>query len=79
MKLKITLKDPDALHDSIRCAVRAEVERIVGLKNDEKGPIEDQRSEDLHEICQEWFQYGEYVQIEIDTEAKTAVVVKVKN
>ena len=75
MKFKVTMKDPDTLHDAINDAVAAEVGAIENLDSEEKADLAVTRAEKVQEICQKWFRYGEYVTIEIDTEAKTAVVV----
>lgn len=78
MKIRITFKDPDGVFESIREAVCNEIFKIKELSDEEKGLLEEKRHESLAEKCEPWIQNGEYVTIEIDTEAKTAVVVKVK-
>lgn len=78
MKHRITFKDPDAPYKAIRDAARDELKKITGLSDDERESLEENRHGKLSELCSEWIEYGEYVTIEIDTEAKTAVVVKVK-
>ncbi len=35
---------------------------------------EEQREEFL-ELCKQWFEYGEYLTVEVDTEERTCVVV----
>lgn len=32
----------------------------------------------MKELCKKWFEYGEYLTVEIDTDAKTCTVVPVK-
>jgi hypothetical protein len=59
MKLKITLKDPDGVYESI------------------KNAVDSTDFEFIEEQCKPWIKYGEYVTIEIDTDAGTATVCKV--
>jgi hypothetical protein len=75
MKLKITLKDPDGVYDAIQDAVKASLKEIEGLDKEE---LIENRHEKLGEQCEYWIKHGEYVTIEIDTEANTAVVCKVR-
>lgn len=78
MKLRITLKDPDGVYRSIREAVSNQIYSITGLNESEKALLEDKRHEVIAQKCEQWIQCEEYVTIEIDTEANTAVVVKLK-
>ena len=45
---------------------------------DEREAVAAIRKEKLHDLCRQWFEYGEYLVVEIDTEAKTCTVVPVK-
>jgi demethoxyubiquinone hydroxylase (CLK1/Coq7/Cat5 family) len=74
MKFKVTMKDPDTLHDAITEAVAKEVGAMTSADAEEKAEIAVIRTEKTGELCAKWFRYGEYVTIEIDTEAKTAIV-----
>lgn len=74
MKFTVTFKDPDTLDDSIRDAVCAEVAKM-GLDEDEAGIVIGLRRERASAACSRWFEYGEYVRIEVDTDAGTAIVV----
>ena len=79
MKLKITLKDPDGVYDSMQSAARESVSRVglaEGLSNIEVDTLVYSRHEKIAEQCRQWIRYGEYVTIEIDTDAGTAVVCK---
>jgi len=76
MKIKIHLKDPDGVYESINCAAKRSVEEIIGLKlsDSERESLVEGRHESMSESCSKWIKYGEYVTIEIDTDAGTAVV-----
>ena len=75
MKFIVQMKDPDTLHDAIQEAVKEAVETIPGLSEDEREAVQEQRQEAVQELCSKWFEYGEYLRVEIDTEAGTCVVV----
>jgi len=76
MKLKITLKDPDGVYDSIQDAAESSTGDADGLDQDELEKLAESRREKLEEQCNPWIRYGEYVTIEIDTDAGTATVCK---
>ena len=75
MKFRVQFKDPDTLGDAIDDAARKSAETIEGLDSDEREAVEGKRREALSKLCGTWFEHGEYVMIEIDTDAKTATVV----
>lgn len=74
MKFKVTLKDPDTLHDAIREAVDRDLANICALSKAERSLLTESRCEEVSSMCAEWFGYGEYLTVEIDTDAKTATV-----
>lgn len=84
MKFRVTMKDPDTLHDAIQEAIERElanhVEQFTGteylLDADERDAIQERREEKTRELCAKWFRYSEYLTVEIDTDAKTCVVVE---
>ena len=78
MKFRVTMKDPDTLGDAIKEAVEGDVKFLVD-DPDEQSALIEVRQEKVSEICKEWFKWGEYLTVEIDTEAGTAVVVPVKD
>lgn len=78
MKFTVTMKDPDTLHDSIREVVAEEVNAMANLDAEEKEGVIDNRVENTLALCKTWFEYSEYVSIEIDTDAKTATVLPAK-
>lgn len=71
MKLRITLKDPDGIHEAISDYL--EESRPSGLLNAEWEDIKsDRRAAIAHS---KFIEYGDYITVEIDVEAGTAVVV----
>ena len=67
MKIRVTMKTPDALSGAIHHCVE---ERIAGLSDDEVAAHE-KAEDEISDLCKRWFRYGESVTVEIDTEAKT--------
>ncbi len=67
------MKDPDTLHDAIGDKTVADI-----LDEDERDAVADLRNKKTRELCGEWFEYGEYLQVEVDTDAKTCTVLTVK-
>lgn len=74
MKFRVTMKDPDTLHDAIHDAVVAEIEN-TGLPAEEQAALREPRCDAACEVAGRWFEYGEYLTVEIDTDAGTCVVV----
>lgn len=77
MKIKITLKDPDGVYESLREAATNSITALE-LEKGEREDLIESRHERYGEECKQWIEYGEYVTIEIDTDAGTATVCKVK-
>ena len=77
MKIRITLKDPDGIYESMREAANESIAGVSGLSGEEAEQLIEARREKIHDACEPWIEYGEYVTIEIDTEAGTAIVCKV--
>lgn len=72
MKFTVTMKDPDALHDAIESAVKKQLKKeLPGLSDDEREMLVAHRAEVCREVASDWFEYGEYLAVEIDTEART--------
>ena len=76
MKFTVTMKDPDALVDAIDSTVARDV-KALGLDADETKVLLRFRYEKALESAKKWFRNGEYVRVEIDTEAGTRVVLEV--
>lgn len=76
MKFTVQMKDPDVLHDAIADAVRDLP--LPDLSYDEAERVRDLRQETTAKLCSTWFEYGEYLRVEIDTDAKTCTVLPAK-
>ena len=61
MKLSMIFKDPDAVHIALK---------REGLDSDKAGSDGDE----IYRAVSKWIKWGEYVRIEVDTEAGTATV-----
>lgn len=74
MKIDVTFKDPDALIDCITEEV-GEAMRQEGLteklSDDEFEALKEKRIEAVHKLAGKWFEWGEYLTVEIDTEKET--------
>lgn len=77
MKFKVTMKDPDTLYDAIDEAVRDDIAKIAGLTDADREELAETRTDAVREVTRKWFQYGEYLSVEIDTETGTAIVLPV--
>jgi len=75
MKFRVTMKDPDVLHDAIQEAVAECAAALTGIDEDERPAVAEKRCEKVAELCGTWFGYDEYLTVEIDTDAKTCVVI----
>jgi hypothetical protein len=78
MKFTVTMKDPDTLHDAIEEAVKENMKEMKEIDDEEKSLIVDKRKAEVNEICDKWFEYDEYLSVEIDTELKTCTVIEKK-
>lgn len=74
MTFTVTLQDTRALSLAIHGAVAAEVAKLP-INVDAKALEAEHRAENVNELCRKWFEDGESLTVEIDTEAKTCRVV----
>ena len=74
MKFKVQLKDPDGFFDGVSDAIDASIESL-DLDEDERDAVKDHRSETVNSALEKWVKYSEYVTLEFDTDAGTAIVV----
>ena len=74
MKFKITMKDPDGVCDSVTDAAKQSAQEATGISDGEREELTEGRKEELGAVISQWFTYGEYLTVEIDTDAKTATV-----
>ncbi len=77
MKIQFTMKTPDVVSESIDAAVRNKFSGTEELSNVELfqqiDDTEDLRSE-LTDLASKWFQYGEDVTLELDTNTQKITV-----
>ena len=76
MKFKLQLKDPDGVYESVQEAVGQEVAQIQGLSQAERKELTSRRVMETFERLQRWVAGGEYLTLEVDIEAGTAVVLE---
>ena len=73
MKFKVTMNDPDTLHDCVLDAAKDSVADIADPE--ERAAVQAVRRDRMLKAAKPWFEYGEYLTVEIDTDAGTCVVV----
>ncbi len=76
MKVRVSFKCPDAVSDAVDDAMRGAATGLEGLTTYERTAVLEVRRATVAGIVERWFRYGEYADIEIDTEADTATVVR---
>lgn len=69
MKFRVTMKDSDGVYASISQALK------INEDNDPEDQEEGMTREDLSEVASQWIRWGEYLTVEIDTEARACVVI----
>lgn len=73
MKIKVTMKCPDAIYDAVGAEVESEIENIC----DDTDPIDvdaDARRDEILSDLSKWVKYNECVTVEFDTAEGTARV-----
>ena len=78
MKIKVTMKDPDTMQDAVREAVALAVDAMK-LSPDEKEVLTDARTAKEQSKMAKWFEHGEYLAVEFDTETMTATVLEAQH
>ena len=73
MKFTVMMKDPDTLSDTVRDAVKKSL-LALPISQDERNILEEARVAGEYEKCGKWFKYGEYLEVEIDTDLMTCTV-----
>jgi hypothetical protein len=74
MKIRCKFKDPETMQDAVTDAV-SQLERPTGLSGYEWDSIRSSRSLEIQQdIADRWMEYGEYLDVEFDTEANTATI-----
>lgn len=75
-KITVHIKDTDVLYDGITEAIDKEL-ADSGLDEDEQEAIRDIRREKYDSVAEKWWEYGEYITVEFDTDTKEIRVVPV--
>lgn len=81
MKIRVTLKDPDAMHDEVDCALNQQ-QRPKGVMESEWQEMKEQRAEAIKaSISRRWMEHGEYLSVdfEIDEHLKAVSATVVPN
>ena len=76
MKIRITMKDPDCLYGPVDDAINEWIQTIEDLSDHEKDALAEARKETVRSKLYKWFEYGEYLEVEVDTDAETCVVLE---
>lgn len=80
MKVIVQFKDPDTLYESVKDAVKYWIadlkKQVPSLSDEELEAVSKARYEVISDKVGKWFKYGEYLTVEVDTEADTCTVVK---
>jgi hypothetical protein len=78
MIIRVTMKDPDTLNDCIEDALMDL--KIEGLSDDEIKQIRETRLDEIKSMAiRKWFNWGEYLSVDIDTEKEICTVVERKD
>jgi len=75
MIFRVNMKDPDQLYEGIDDALD---EELKDMDDDEAEAVREIRREKAYEIASEWFEYGEYLTVEIDTIKRSIRVIPVE-
>lgn len=78
MKMRITFKDPDQVHEATQDFISDLTEKLMRDKQlSREGALTEAHSQakPFVEIVHNFFEWGEYVTIELDSETKAARVV----
>lgn len=74
MKFRVTMKDTGTLSDAIEFAAR---KSLAGMEDmDERAAVKKVRMDKMAEVAGRWFKYSESLTVEIDTDAKTCIVIE---
>jgi hypothetical protein len=74
MKFRMLLKDPDGISDAIMDAAKLSLAGNTFMDKSEAEEAREARQERIKSAVETWVEYGDYVEVEFDLEAKTARV-----
>mgnify|MGYP001390761779 CR=1 FL=1 len=73
MKFITLMKNPSTLRDAIEEAMK---EEFLGLDAGQVKAAKEKRREKIYKMCcEDWFKYGEYLRVEVNTITKTCTVI----
>lgn len=75
MKIKIQMKDPDCFEQLEQEIVDNLFTGETNLSNEEVDAVVEKRKDAITDLLDTWFEYEEYLTVEVDTETKTIRVV----
>jgi hypothetical protein len=75
MKFRVYMKDPDGVSEAIRDAAEEWGAKLPDVTEAERESMVDDRVETLRDSIGFAFEYGECLMVEVDTTARTCVVV----
>lgn len=77
MKIRVTMKDPDGVTEAIREFVHEEKQKIKHpLLDDDPDTLDEQLTEKVNEKMRVFFEYLEYLTVEVDLANNTIQVIK---
>lgn len=76
MKFRVQMHDPDALPEAAKQAAKDRLRESPHPPSTDVDTFGQYIEESCIESCGKWFEYNEYLTVEIDTEAGTCVVVE---
>lgn len=76
MKIRVTMKDPDAIWTASKEAADESTQGLVGLSEEEIEVLTESRCEKFQNDLSKVFRFGEYLTVEVDTDTGVATVVK---
>jgi len=75
MIFRVMMKDPDQLREGINDVLDIE---LSDMPEDEAEAIREIRMDKALDVAGQWFEYAEYLTVEIDTEKETIRVVSIE-
>jgi hypothetical protein len=79
MTFRIILKDPDGYYERIRAVAIDSIENGDRLSHDEFNHRVTYVQNELDSLLSQWFQFREYLTLEVDTDNETLTIVPVDN
>lgn len=73
MKFKVMMQDPGCVYDA---AIDAVKRSLRGMPSDDAEVLKKVRIKKALEVASKWFDHGDYLTVEIDTDAGTCVVME---